>query len=155
VTGAYKILPATWHDLTALGQLEKVCFPKDAWPLWDLIGVLTLPGIVRLKASADEHHMVGFIASEKRLGDGVSWITTLAVLPAYRRQGIARALLATCEAEIETPRIRLTVRRSNIGASQLYKEADYHLLEVWPHYYQDGEDGLVMEKKVNHVAELC
>ena len=44
------IEPATWRDLNALRHLEKVCFPLDAWPLWDLVGVLTLPNVVRLKA---------------------------------------------------------------------------------------------------------
>ena len=44
------ILEADWKDYTQLSQLEKSCFrAEDHWPFWDLIGVLTLPGIVRLK----------------------------------------------------------------------------------------------------------
>ncbi len=44
------IEPATLRDLGALRHLEQVCFPKDAWPLLDLIGVLTFRGVMRLKA---------------------------------------------------------------------------------------------------------
>ena len=44
------IQPATWRDLNSLRHLERLCFPKDAWPLLDLVGVLTLPNVVRLKA---------------------------------------------------------------------------------------------------------
>ena len=66
--------------------MEQTCFPKDAWPLLDLIGVLTWPGVVRLKAVSDEQ-MVGFIAGDPRRMEGMAWIATVAVLPEYQRQG--------------------------------------------------------------------
>src|SRR4030042_1173571 len=39
---------ATWRDLNHLRQLERACFPKDAWPLLDLIGVLTMPEVGKI-----------------------------------------------------------------------------------------------------------
>ena len=130
----FEVKPASWHDLNPLRQLEKECFGADVWPLWDLIAVLTLPGIVRLKAVIDER-MVGFVGGDPKLSQGVGWITTLGVTQAYRRQGIARALLARCEEELGLPVIKLSVRRSNLHAINLYLSAGYRKADVWPMYY--------------------
>jgi ribosomal protein S18 acetylase RimI-like enzyme len=146
VTGLYQIETASWHDLNPLRQIEKECFGEDAWPLWDLIAVLTFPNVVRLKAVVDGH-MVGFAGGDPKPSDGVGWITTLGVLPAYRRQGIARALLTACEDQLNQPRISLSVRRSNQAAIELYQSAGYHQTGVWPRYYIGGEDALVLEKE--------
>lgn len=142
---AFLIEPATWRDLNSLRHLEKVCFPKDAWPLWDLIGVLTFPNILRLRAVADGQ-MIGFIACDLRPAEGVAWIATIGVLPEYRGRGIGRALLEACEQRLDLPRVRLNVRVSNQVAIQLYQTSGYERSGLWPVYYQDGEDALIMEK---------
>ena len=139
------IEPASWRDLNSLRHLEKVCFPQDAWPLLDLIGVLTLPNIVRLKAVAGEE-MAGFIAGDIRSYEKMSWIATVGVLPEFRGQGIGRALLQACEERLTTPRVRLNVRVSNEGAIRLYRNLGYESAGLWSKYYDDGEDALVMEK---------
>ncbi|RPH62502.1 MAG: hypothetical protein EHM81_02095, partial [Chloroflexi bacterium] len=58
-----EISPASLLDLNGLRHVEKVCFPKDAWPLFDLVAVLTFPGVIRLKATEDGQ-MIGFIAGD-------------------------------------------------------------------------------------------
>ena len=141
-----RIEPATWRDLNALRHLERVCFPKDAWPLWDLIGVLTLPDVVRLKAVIDGE-MVGFVAGDIRPARRMAWIATIAVLPELRGRGIGAALLQACEALLNVPSIRLNVRASNRDAIRFYRVAGYQHIGAWPGYYQDGEDALVMEKQ--------
>jgi ribosomal protein S18 acetylase RimI-like enzyme len=140
------IEPASIRDLTALRSLEKVCFPKDAWPLMDLIGVLTFPAVIRLKAVSGKE-MVGFIAGDIRRLEGVAWIATVAVLPDYRGRGIGSALLQACEDKIPLKRIRLCVRVSNDTAIRLYERRGYARVGEWSRYYQDGESALVMEKK--------
>ena len=140
----FQILPAGWRDLGALRQLEKACFPNDAWPLLDLIGVLSLPNIVRLKA-VKYNQIIGFVAGEKKSSD-MGWIATIAVLPEYRRQGIAAALLMQCESQMDLHRIRLCVRLGNTSAIQLYQDFGYQRVDIWPKYYQDGTDALVFEK---------
>ena len=142
----FQIETASWHDLNSLRQIEKECFTEDAWPLLDLIAVLTFPNVVRLKAVVDGH-MIGFAGGDPKPSEGVGWITTLGVLPAFRRQGIARALLEACEEHLGLPRINLSVRRSNLAAIELYQRAGYHQTGVWPHYYYGGEDALVLEKE--------
>lgn len=143
---AWSIQTADWRDYTQLNHLEKVCFPsEDIWPFWDLIGVLTLPGIVRLKAEMDGR-MVGFIGGEREPARKIGWVTTLATLPAYRRRGIALGLLAECEQALGMPTIRLSVRASNTPAIRLYELNDYKIVDRWKKYYAGGEDALVFEK---------
>ncbi len=144
---SFAILPATLWDLGALYHLERLCFQQDAWPLTDLIAVLTLPGVVRLKAVL-QRKMVGFIAADPRPAEGFAWIATLGVHPDFRRQGIGRALLRACEQCLRVPRARLTVRRSNQAAIRLYEEEGYRIVDSIPVYYRDGEMAWVMEKEL-------
>ena len=143
----FLIEPATWRDLNALRHLEKMCFPQDAWPLWDLVGVLTLPNVVRLRAITDSQ-MIGFIAGDVRPAESMAWIATLGVLPEYRGRGIGRALLQACEQRLDVRRVQLNVRTSNQVAIELYQSSGYQRAGIWPTYYQDGEDALVMEKEL-------
>ena len=140
-----EIQPAGIRDLGALRRLERDCFDKDAWPLLDLIAVLTLPEVVRLKAVQDGE-MVGFVACDQRPSQGVAWIAAIGVDPSFRRRGIGSQLLRTCEEMANFPRVKLTVRISNDAAISLYKKTGYRTVDIWKKYYSDGEDGLVMEK---------
>ena len=142
-----EIQSANIIDLGALRRLETVCFEKDAWPLLDLLAVLTWPEVIRLKA-VDAGEMIGFIAGDPRSADGVAWISTIAVDPRWQRRGVGRALLRACEAQIALPRMKLTVRVSNQGAIVLYEQEGYQMVDLWRSYYNDGEDGLVMGKNL-------
>jgi ribosomal-protein-alanine N-acetyltransferase len=145
-----EIQNASIRDLGALRQLERACFEKDAWPLLDLIAVLTWPDVVKLKA-VENGEMVGFVAGDPRPSEGANWIATIGVDPRYQRRGIGRALLRACEERTKLPRMKLTVRMSNQGAITLYEQEGYRSVDIWRKYYNDGEDGLVMEKILRKV----
>jgi ribosomal protein S18 acetylase RimI-like enzyme len=140
-----EILPASIRDLGPLRHVEQACFPKDAWPLLDLLAVLTWPEVIRLKA-VENGSMIGFIAGDPRPADNLAWIATIGVLPEYQRRGIGRALLLACEEKLPQPRIRLCVRVSNVGAIEMYKKQGYYSVDTWKEYYNDKENALVMEK---------
>ncbi len=142
-----EIQNANLRDLAALRRLEQACFAKDLWPLLDLIAVLTWPDVIKLKAIEDDE-MIGFAACDPRPAENVSWIATLGVDPRYQRRGIGRALLHACEERTKQPRMRLTVRMSNGPAISLYEKEGYRSVDIWKGYYSDGEDGLVMEKRL-------
>ncbi len=143
----YLIEKANWRDFVDLYRLEKVVFEQDAWPWFDLLIVLTFPGFVRLKAvHGDGGGMIGFVAGELRRGDGAGWIVTLGVLPEYRRKGIGQALLRQCERLLNSRRIRLCVRKSNLPALKLYQQEGYVVFTTWANYYHGGEDAFVLEK---------
>lgn len=142
-----EIIKASIRDLSALRKLEQESFAKDAWSLLDLIAVLTFPDVVRLKAVEDSQ-MIGFVAGDPRPRDGWGWVATIAVDPRHRRMGIGRALLHACESRLGVPRVRLTVRISNQVAIGMYEKEGYATIDVWKAYYNDGEDGIVMEKEL-------
>lgn len=144
MTGIH-VTTANLGDLNQLRELDKVCFDVDQWPLLELVAVLILPGIVRLKVDIDGV-MAGFIGGDTHRAEGVGWITTVGVRPEYRHRGIATALILACEAAMEMPVTRLSVRRSNRGAQILYNDLGYRYVDVWKGYYVDGEDALIMEK---------
>jgi len=141
------IQAAGLRDLNGVCQLERECFTLDAWPLLDIMGVLTLPGVVRLKAVVDGH-MVGFAAGDKNHDENTGWITTIGVAIAYRRRGVGRALLDAMETNLAMKKIRLCLRRSNTNALGLYHTAGYTVVDEWKGYYNGGEDALVMEKVI-------
>ena len=142
-----EIQPATLLDLGALRHLGSVCFEKDAWPFLDLIAVLTWPEMIRLKA-VESGEMIGFIAGDPRQNKGVTWIATVEVDPRFRRRGIGQALMLACEERSNLPWMKLTVRLSNESAIALYEKLGYRISDIWQGYYNDGEDGLVMTKKL-------
>ena len=141
----YPIQPATWRDLQELYRLERLCFGQDAWSLIDLLGALTFPGLVRLKATHQEK-MIGFVGGETRDHQQTGWIITLGVLPEFRHQGVAGLLLDACEQQLGTRIMRLCVRVTNKAAIDLYRKRGYLQVEIWHHYYRGGEDALVLEK---------
>ena len=93
------------------------------------------------------NELAGFIGGDPHASEGVGWIATLGVLRAYRRHGIARGLLHACESRMPLPAYRLSVRRTNEAAIQLYHSEGYHMVDIWARYYFDGEDALVLEKR--------
>lgn len=142
----FVLAQANWRDFSALRRLEKACFSTDdAWPPLDLMLTLVMPGLVRIKAVVNAE-MAGFVGGEWANGKQQGWITTIGVLPQYRRMGIAQALLYACEAALHAPQVRLSVRQSNQNAIRMYLKSGYHQVDIWHRYYIGGEDAVVMEK---------
>ena len=79
-TNEIRIETATLWDVGAIRELERVCFPQDAWPLLEMVGVLSLPSVLRWKAS-DGERLVAFVAADVRRAQHVAWIATIAVHP--------------------------------------------------------------------------
>ena len=80
-------------------------------------------------------------------------ITNVAVLPAFRRRGIARALLEKMAARLTengAREILLEVRKSGEAAISLYREAGFIEISVRRGYYRDPtEDALIMRRALD------
>jgi ribosomal protein S18 acetylase RimI-like enzyme len=131
--------------LNALNQLEKVVFKEDAWPVIDLMTNFLIPGTIHLKAHVG-NSIIGFISAEQNLFAKNATITTVGVDPAYRRRGVARAMMISIEERIHRKIIKLSVRTSNQMAINLYEELGYRKKRTRQRYYYDGEDAFEMEK---------
>lgn len=146
----YHLRRLTLLDIRALYRLERVIFPRDAYPYPDLLLLFVWPGIVNLKVTAPDGSLAGVISGIYALDRSRAWIVTVGTAPAHQRHGIAEFLLHTMEHRIGRPFMRLTVRAGNIPAIRLYQKTGYTVVDRRTRYYRDGEDGLVMEK---HIGE--
>lgn len=91
----------------------------------------------------------GFAAME--FSDERAHLVLLAVAPALRRQGLARALLRWLEKSARTwgaPEIRLEVRANNTGAHKFYAVEGYERGRYLRGFYQGIESAYRMRKKL-------
>ena len=78
-------------------------------------------------------------------------VVSIAVLPRYRRRGIAQALLNTAMDGMRFYKAKqcyLEVRVTNDAGVALYKKLGFEVSRSVHGYYSDGEDAYVMTKKL-------
>ena len=77
---------------------------------------------------------------------GEGYVTNVAVLPDFRRQGIAEMLIKK-QLENDMNFISLEVRKSNLPAISLYKKLGFETVGIRPHFYTSpDEDAVIMTK---------
>jgi ribosomal-protein-alanine acetyltransferase len=94
----------------------------------------------------DEAQGIGFLVAQN---GGPEWeLENIAVLPAFRCQGVGRELLSALQRQagaLLAQRILLEVRASNQSAIRLYNASGFQLLARRRDYYRDPtEDALVL-----------
>src|SRR6187399_2030930 len=108
-------------------------------------------GIVLVAASAER--IVGFVSLQ--LAADEAEILDLGVIPARKRQGIGRWLVARA-ADAARARgivqVFLEVRRSNGPAIALYRAVGFLEVGERKHYYRDGEDALLFRTLLESTA---
>ncbi|WP_460126217.1 GNAT family N-acetyltransferase [Stetteria hydrogenophila] len=96
--------------------------------------------------------LYGFLASSRPVGHLVS----IAVMPAYRRRGIGKALLSetirVMRDVYKVDAIYLEVRVSNKPAISLYEKLGFRKVRIAHAYYADGEDAYIMVKRLREEA---
>jgi [ribosomal protein S18]-alanine N-acetyltransferase len=129
----------------ALAAIHAMAFPPgEAWGEDAIVLQLALPGTFGL---LDERG--GMLLA--RIISGEAEILTLAVVPAMRRCGIARALLGAAKTEIASrggTAVFLEVAMGNIAARALYEREGFVEIGRRPRYYPDGSDALVLRLKL-------
>lgn len=91
--------------------------------------------------------VVGYVLGRLEDGEQAGHITSLAVLDAYRRRGLARSLMSHVHHHLVRKDIlvaKLHVRCSNNQALQLYTSLGYTIQSVVKAYYADGEAAYLM-----------
>jgi ribosomal-protein-alanine N-acetyltransferase len=92
-----------------------------------------------------EKKIIAYIAAWCYAGE--IHIGNIAVVPEFRRRGLAERLLNyVFEACGDCTDVFLEVRESNTAAFNLYKKIGFDVLGVRRSYYRNGEDALVMKK---------
>lgn len=138
-----RIVPMTEAHIPALAAVERDCF-ADPWSADSLREELTNPHAV-FRVAEEEGAVLGYVGMHHLVDEG--FITNVAVFPAARRRGAARALLAELAAygaAYGLYRITLEVRVSNAPAIALYEGAGYVRDGVRPGFYSHpAEDAAI------------
>ena len=145
-TETLTIRPLSYADLPQVIAIERRAF-ATAWSLAMFVLELSKPSSVCL-AALSERRVAGYLVCSRYAG--VWHLMNIAVDPASRRRGIARALLEALLARAgrEVP-YTLEVRPSNTSAIALYEQFGFRSAGVRPRYYQDtGEDALIMWRSI-------
>ncbi|KAA0003724.1 MAG: GNAT family N-acetyltransferase [Thermoplasmata archaeon] len=97
---------------------------------------------------AEEERVVGFILGV--LTDIHSLrILMLCVEKAKRRKGVGTALIkALIQNFPRVERVYLEVKVNNKGAIKFYEKLGFRIIDFLPHFYNDGTDGYLMEKRL-------
>ncbi|MFT4185831.1 MAG: ribosomal protein S18-alanine N-acetyltransferase [Micrococcaceae bacterium] len=135
----YQIRKCEARDLKALYNLEQQIFPEDAWSQ-ELFEAEFKQKYTKYYI-AETNEIVGYAGIA--MGPDFSDIMTLSVLPKYRKQGIAKALLTKLLAQTET-RTLLEVREDNQAAIKLYQQFGFNIIDVRKRYYPDQKNAMVM-----------
>ena len=130
--------------LESLLLLEERCF-SDPWSRGMMQSALEDASVV-LFTLRDGERLVGYLMLMRVFPDGE--ILNLAVMPEYRRQGLAERLFDSCLAycrDVGIEMLFLEVRASNTPAASLYEKQGFVTVGRRKNYYRyPKEDALVM-----------
>ena len=145
-----EIVPFQREMARALYQIETACF-SDPWRPEDFLSAADTPGQVFFAArDCTTGEVIGFGGLWHILDEGD--VLNLAVLPAYRRRGIGRALLNALCGYADTHGIAmlfLEVRCGNAAAIALYRAFGFTPYGTRAAYYKNPrEDAVLMRRSV-------
>ena len=131
-------------DVAAVAALEAQIFSMP-WSAAGFADTLPREDVIFLVAY-EQDELLGYVGIYCTLDEGE--ITNVAVAPAARRRGIARALLTELKQQLacrNVARIVLEVRVSNEPAIRLYEQMGFSVLGVRKNFYEKPtEDAYIM-----------
>lgn len=124
------------HKVFELANIEKACFGKDAWSIPSLRGEFE-NDFSHFFGEEIDGKLVGYVCVRTLMEE--AQICNIAVLPDYRRQGIATRLLehvAQFGKEVGCQRSELEVNMQNVPAVELYKKCGYEVAGIRKNFYR-------------------
>jgi len=139
-----KLVPMDRSHLAAIAAIERACFSAP-WSEDMLAEELYHDNASYIVAEREDGVVAGYAGLLAVLDEG--YITNIAIDPAYRRQGVADALVsAFCRfGEKHLAFLTLEVRASNQAAIALYEKHGFSPAGRRKHYYNHPtEDAILM-----------
>ena len=136
------------NDLSALVAIEKACF-DDPWEARVIERDLNGQGDALYLKAEFKRDVVAYAVISR--GDDICHLMNLAVMPEYRRMGIAQQLMLAVQEVADdwgNRSIRLEVRASNHDARHFYSSLGFAYNSRLKGYYASGEDALVLTAKL-------
>lgn len=129
--------------IKAVANIERVCL-SSPWNEAALEAELN-NACAYLYVALDGDKAAGYAAVYCVCGEAD--IARVAVLPEYRRQGIATQLLLKSFEENQADCVFLDVRESNAAAISLYKSLGFEQMGIRKKYYSDPTENAILMKR--------
>jgi [ribosomal protein S18]-alanine N-acetyltransferase len=145
LTAAVRVGPMGPEDIPAVLEIERGSF-STPWPPEAFTQELSHNRMARYLVARQGGAVVGYAGVWLMVDE--AHITTFAVHPDWRRQGVGRRLmhaLLLVATEMQAARMTLEVRVSNLAAQALYRGHGFEIAGRRERYYSDdGEDAYIM-----------
>ena len=139
----------SYKDIPEVAYVEKTCFSMP-WSEKSFEDSLSLDYAYFFTAECD-NKIVGYVGMYQVADEGD--ITNIAVLPQYRRNGIAGRLISEVKnisKELGIRVINLEVRESNENAISLYKKNGFKDMGIRKNFYEKPvENAIIMENEID------
>ena len=143
----YRIIDTTETQLVQIEEIEQQCF-SCPWTMDQLRSQLSDDRHVFLTAVDNSGAVLGYVGMMFVLDEG--YISNVAVAPAFRRQGVADALISalmTRAEELALAFVTLEVRAGNEPAKALYAKHGFVPVGRRKNYYDlPKEDAILMTR---------
>jgi [ribosomal protein S18]-alanine N-acetyltransferase len=138
-------------DIPTLVLLDKEYFPYSPWsPAQFKEEFAGIPSTRFFELAISDNEIVGYAGVIAPGPDAVADILTITVIDGFRRQGIAKRLIADIEGYCQSKgssAIMLEVATDNSGAIALYENLGYSQISKRSNYYGSKKDAFVMQKE--------
>ena len=138
-------------DIPTLVLLDKEYFPYSPWsPAQFKEEFAGIPSTRFFELAISDNEIVGYAGVIAPGPDAVADILTVTVIDGFRRQGIAKRLIADIEGYCQSKgssAIMLEVATDNSGAIALYENLGYSQISKRSNYYGSKKDAFVMQKE--------
>jgi ribosomal-protein-alanine N-acetyltransferase len=138
-------------DIPTLVLLDKEYFPYSPWsPAQFKEEFAGIPSTRFFELAISDNEIVGYAGVIAPGPDAVADILTITVIDGFRRQGIAKRLIADIESYCQSKgssAVMLEVATDNTGAIALYENLGYTQISKRSNYYGSKKDAFVMQKE--------
>lgn len=135
--------PVLPDEIPALARLAAACL-REAWSEASYATAARQPGALLRVSREPDGGLAGFVLAHLVVDE--LHVLSLAVAPACRRRGVARALFESVLAEGRPRQVYLEVRPSNAAARGFYGSLGFAEAGTRRGYYPDGEDALLLSR---------
>ncbi len=146
----YVVRPPQVGDARNLAVAELDCF-SDPWPPQFFVSEILAEGRFNRILEDSAGQLKAYLFCAWQYLD--LHVLKVASLPAYRRMGLSTRLMTLAEehtTETGGESLTLEVRPSNVAAIRMYESLCYECAGTRPRYYQDGEDAVIMTKRMRN-----
>jgi ribosomal-protein-alanine N-acetyltransferase len=135
------------EDFETLWRMDQECFPAGiSYSKQELKYYIRRQGSFTLVAADAAGTIAGFIV----VYDGpTGHVITIDVTASERRSGVGSLLMGAAEDRLRATGSRalgLETAVDNLAALSFYKRHGYNVIRIWPRYYSNGVDALMMKK---------